>query len=156
MFEIAIFTVILAFGLWHAVSSVVKKKAAKKVTAPQWKISSHVGVLSTKSNTRKDQTNQNENSARANNLNLNSNSADRYATPWNNVPLGMKIEDIYEPNTGELFRRLDSDFKKVQKGQLSSHVKSSSNGRAASSTPASIRKINPYMEATIARYRTHF
>ena len=66
--------------------------------------------------------------------------ADRYATPWNNVPFGMKIEDIYEPNTGELSVAWTQT---LRKWQLSSHVKSSSNGRAASSTPASIRKINP-------------
>ena len=154
MFEIALFTAILAFALWHAASYMMKKRTAKKVSGPQWKISSHVGVLSTKSNTRKDQSIQNHNSANANSIN--SNSTDRYATPWNNVPLGMKHEDIYEPNTGELFRRLDSDFKKVQKGQLTSQAMSSTKGREASSTPASIRKINPYMESTIARYRTYF
>ena len=32
---------------------------------------------------------------------------DAYATPWNTVPLGVRQVGIYEPHTGELFRKLE-------------------------------------------------
>jgi len=32
---------------------------------------------------------------------------DEFATPWNTVPLGVRQVGIYEPHTGELFRKLE-------------------------------------------------
>ena len=111
-----LFTIIFALLIRYAILSLIKRNQNSKKNAPRWKISKHIGVLSTSSKSIKKQEKENIYTGSSNNQynnNVNSNLVDKYATPWNNVPLGMKDGNVYEPNTGELFRRLDSSFKRV-------------------------------------------
>ena len=111
-----LFTPIFASLVWYVISFVTNnRKRPTRSNATRWKISTHVGVLSTSSKSFEKKTEkENPYSSNSNDSNaINSSLVDMYATPWNNVPLGVKAENVYEPNTGELFRRLDSDFKRV-------------------------------------------
>jgi hypothetical protein len=153
MFYYVLFASIFAGLVWYAISFTVKpdQKAKNIHSMPRWKISNHIGVLSTSSKSVKKKEEEEQYPSSTNsNYNVKSNIVDKYATPWNNAPLGMKTEN--EPDTAELFRRLDSDFKRVARP---SSTKSSARRRPIATfvaTPASIEKNNPYVQENFAKY----